>query len=251
MDLSDRIYLFEKNPLLQVLHRAFVRRAAGSADGVTCCSRDLVEEFEPLHPGCAWIPNAAVLGASPPERKRPPRTPVRVVFAGALEPWVDLDPILEVARRSDVAVFTVAGEGRLRKKLRDPSIPRGRIRFLGPVPFGKVPDLLEENDLGIVPFHVDALTDAASPLKLFDYWERGLPVLAAPTREIREIGGCLLYRDSLELEGFLEEYAKTPAPFIALGEKGRRRVEEEFNWKVQGRRFLEVLRKAVERKKSG
>lgn len=248
VDLPDRIYLFEKNPLIRRLHKALVFRALRGAAGATCCSRALLEEALPLNPECVWVPNAAAPGPPPPERRREPGRPVRVVFAGALEPWVDLGPMVEAARRSGIAAFTVVGEGSSKERLLDPSIPPGRIRFLGRVPFGEIPGLLEEHDLGIVPFRVDPLTDAASPLKLFDYWERGLPVLSTPTREMRETGGAWFYRDSRELEGLLEKFARDPEPFLASGREGRRRVEEEFNWKVQGKRFLEVLRKVVERK---
>ena len=250
LDLADRVHLFLENPLLRRLHRAFLARAARGADAVTACSRALVEDVRRWGRECVWIPNAATPGPAPPRRERPPGGPVRMVFAGALEPWVDPAPLVEVLRNSREASLTVAGEGRAREALLGAGIPEERIRFLGRIPYGEVPALLEAHDLGIVPFRVDPLTDAASPLKLFDYWERALPVLSTPFREARETGGVWFYRDAGELAGRLREFAGAPEPFLASGREGRRRVEREFNWRVQGRRFLEVLERAAARASS-
>lgn len=61
------------------------------------------------------------------------------------------------------------------------------IKYLGHFDFEKMPKILSIGDVGLVPFKKDILTDAASPLKIFEYMSMGLPVVSTNVKGIQEV----------------------------------------------------------------
>ena len=73
------------------------------------------------------------------------------------------------------------------------------IRLGGPVPPEEVPELLAESDVGIIPFRDTPLTRAIHPVKLYEYFAAGIPVVAADLEEIRRIASpAILARHEAE-----------------------------------------------------
>ena len=72
-----------------------------------------------------------------------------------------------------------------------------RIRVTGPQPYARVPELLTEADVALLPLAEGIVARCfTSPLKLFDYLAAGMPIVAVDYPTIREIlrdgENCLL-----------------------------------------------------------
>lgn len=118
-----------------------------------------------------------------------PREPLagrpRVVYVGALDGWFDGGVVRALALAFPEVEFLLAGPIRMDTSW-IPPLPN--VRLLGPVPPEEVPDLLALCHVGIIPFVPSTLTRAIHPVKLYEYFAAGLPVVAADLDEIRRIG---------------------------------------------------------------
>ena len=62
-----------------------------------------------------------------------------------------------------------------------------RVHFHGPVPRADVPAIVAAADVGLVPHRRTALTEAMSPLKLYEYLAAGVPVAATDLGPMRAV----------------------------------------------------------------
>jgi hypothetical protein len=125
------------------------------------------------------------------ERRRP-----RIVYVGALDSWFDTSIVATLARALPGVEIHLAGPNRIGSSwARD--LPGVTLR--GVVPPETLPEFLSESDVGIIPFRDTALTRAIHPVKLYEYFASGLPVVATDLEEIRRIGSpALLPRGEAE-----------------------------------------------------
>ncbi len=63
----------------------------------------------------------------------------------------------------------------------------GNVIFAGRVPFAEIHNYYAALDIGIIPFDKTRFTDAASPIKLFEYSAFGMPVVCTPLEEVRRM----------------------------------------------------------------
>jgi len=54
------------------------------------------------------------------------------------------------------------------------------------MPYSRLPAMLSVFDVAMIPFRVNDLTAAVSPIKLFEYLAGGRPVVATPLPECRD-----------------------------------------------------------------
>ena len=122
-------------------------------------------------------------------------------YLGALDHWFDVDAVAAVAIAHPRARIELAG------RVEDPRVLALRrhpnVAFLGEVPRTGLSDLLHRWDAAMIPFVVNDLTLAANPIKLYEYFAAGLPVVSAALPEVE----C--YRP-------LAYIADTPAAFAEM-----------------------------------
>ncbi len=104
-------------------------------------------------------------------------------YHGALARWFDYDLVAEVARRRADLSFVLIGSDFdfTLRETRLLSLPN--VTWLGARPYADLPRYLAWMDAGIIPFQLNAVTHATSPIKLFEYMAAGLPVVITPMDE--------------------------------------------------------------------
>src|SRR5205085_2935125 len=122
-------------------------------------------------------------------RARYPR-PI-IGFVGAFEYFVDFGLVLDTAERLPGYSFVLVGGGRELSRVQAAAEGRGlrNVYLPGPVDYRTALDHMAAFDVALAPFVADAVGDAASPLKLFEYSALRRPVLCTPTAEMRRIAG--------------------------------------------------------------
>ncbi|MBM3500475.1 MAG: glycosyltransferase, partial [Armatimonadetes bacterium] len=152
------------------------------ADNVTAVSPALVRK---LGPDVTLSPNAAewtVASASPSKERPkdlPPGTEPTVGYVGSLSgKWHDWDVARHVAEARPTWQVVLIGPGgdTLPRALTD--LPN--VSVLPAKPSHELGPYLDHFDVGIVPFKQNALCDAVSPIKAYDYLARGCPVVSSP-----------------------------------------------------------------------
>jgi glycosyltransferase involved in cell wall biosynthesis len=110
-----------------------------------------------------------------------------VVYAGSCDVRFDQHLFRFAARElPDVSFVLIGSTDRANAKLA--ALPN--VHALGTRPHGELPPYLHHADLGIIPFDVEGhpqLVHAVHPLKLYEYFACGLPVVAVDWAELRRL----------------------------------------------------------------
>ena len=105
----------------------------------------------------------------------------RILYVGSLSHWFDADLLARAARAYPNASFPVIGKNKT-----DLSAIQGlpNVYLMGPRPYAELPNYLRHADAAIIPFLHNELTDATNPVKIFEYFAAGLPVVSARMLEV-------------------------------------------------------------------
>ena len=106
-----------------------------------------------------------------------------VGYYGAMAKWLDYDLLKIVAAKLPNVDFVLIG-----KKYDESYDASGidavpNIHFIGPVAYQDLPQYSAKFDVSTIPFVVNSITNATSPLKLFEYMASGKPVLTTAMQE--------------------------------------------------------------------
>jgi glycosyltransferase involved in cell wall biosynthesis len=162
----------------------------------------------------------------------------RLLYVGALDPRVDVGQVAAVARALPDASLTFVGP------LVDPAhfaplaeLPNVELR--PPVPRTEIPALIGAADACLIPHVHNALTEAMSPLKLYEYLAGGRPVAAVDLPPIREVGGRVALAPA---GGDLVPAVREALALGPAGERERLDFVAEHSW---ARRFDALLEVAL------
>jgi glycosyltransferase involved in cell wall biosynthesis len=196
-----------KTPSGRKLQRLAAREAHvwQRADGyvtITAALRDELEGRFGARPRVAVIPDGVridrpedLIARSEDRARRSPRNGSGVVaYAGHLYAWKGVDVLLEaLVRLSDTRGLIIGGHSAEPDLARTKSLAERlgigeRVTFTGLVDPGRVPQLLTQADVLVLPNPASAIsTRYTSPLKLFEYMAAGRPIVSSDLPSIREI----------------------------------------------------------------
>ena len=172
-------------PAYRAAYEAVRRRGARAC----AVSQVLLDRLAPTGPALV-VPNAV----DPAEWQAPGAPPAwfaalpgpRLLYVGALGDRLDCGAVAEVARRfpggSIVLVGPVADPGPL-----EPLRALPNVRVEPPVPRADVVGLVAAADACVMPHRRTPLTEAMSPLKLYEYVAGGRPVVATDLPPARAV----------------------------------------------------------------
>ncbi|MEV5071095.1 glycosyltransferase [Microbacterium sp. LMI12-1-1.1] len=170
--------------------REAYRRISASGRSVVAVSAQILERIEPTGPHevvANGVEPAEWLQAPPPEPAWLARVPrPRAVYVGTLDSRLDVEGIADFARaRPDVHTVLMG-------PLPDavyiaPLRALANVHVHGSVGRAELIATLRNCDLALVAHRRTPLTEAMSPLKLYEYLAAGLPVLSIDLPPVRDI----------------------------------------------------------------
>ena len=194
--LADRLEQFRQVPSnVGELQKEIIRRV----DFVLATSRSLWEWALTFRSeNVFYLPN----GVSDIFFQRDPLTPDDfpltgrpvVLYIGTLDTRFDLETLGYAVRTLPSLHFLVIGpltSDRLKPGLQALQT-EDNFTWLGPKKYAELPAYLQQSRVGIIPFHLNELTEAVNPIKYYEYLAGGLPVVAPPMRELTVMKGPLL-----------------------------------------------------------
>lgn len=188
-------------------HQAMLAGAAV----VTATASQLVTEAAHTRPDVLSLPNAADPAHFAPNPRRPvPESLAKIRsgdrpvigYYGALAAWFDYGLVAAVAALRPGYDFILVGpdyDGSLARWQ-----PPSNVHVLGLVPYDALPAYLQAFDVAMIPFVIDAITRATSPVKLFEYMAGGKPIVATPLDEaaryasVRVASGAAAFATALD-----------------------------------------------------
>lgn len=164
-----------------------MRRFATECDVAVGTARALVKQLERYgRSDVLYLPNAgneAIFDASKAYERPSELDPTRraFVYVGSLYgEWFGWDHIRAAARACSDSVFYLIGDPP--KGLELPN----NVRLLGPRKIDEVPAYLAHADAALLPFIPGRISDAVSPIKIFEYLLMGKRVVSTDLPEIRD-----------------------------------------------------------------
>jgi len=160
-------------------------------------------------------------------------------YHGVLARWFDYDLLREVAGlRTDLSFVLIGSDY-------DGSLggsglqQQSNIFYLGVRPYAILPAYLSWFDAGIIPFQLNEITHATSPLKLFEFMAAGKAVVITPMQESMRTEGVLVSEGVEEFSCRLDEaLAQSQEPaYLSLSE----RVARENTWEKRAGLLLHAL----------
>ena len=165
-----------------------------------------------------------------------------VGYYGAVAKWFDYELLKYAAKHLPDVEFVLIG------KLYDESYSLSgignisNIHFIGPVPYQEIPQYASKFDICTIPFQVNSITNATSPLKLFEYMALGKPILTTSMLEsskYHSVNIATNYEDFVEKVLMLLEYTPVLNPeYYALLSK----EAGENMWSKKADSILDMLR---------
>jgi len=141
---------------------------------------------------------------------------------GALQDWFDIECLEEAARANPAYRFVLVGRVDHEPIRRLAVLPN--VEFAGEVAYDRLPEVCASFRVGLIPFRINALTLATNPIKLYEYFSCGMPVVSTALPEVERMGD-------------LAYVARTPAEFASAV---RRAMQENDAGRREQR--LEVAR---------
>jgi len=206
-------------------------RLCGRADIVFATSQPLAEAKRALNPATYLAPHgvdhAHFARALDPRVAVAPelrslRQPV-IGYVGLIDERVDQALLAHVAARHPEWTVALAG-----RSVVDTSAlaAHPNVRFLGHVPYERLPELLKGFAAALVPFAVNEYTRHVNPLKLREYLSAGVGVVSSDLPEVAAYGRwCTIARDAAHAVRALETLLATDTATLRARRSAAMRAE--------------------------
>lgn len=196
-------------------------------------------------------------------RRTAPRDELRqgrqhlVLYLGTMGPQEGVDLLIEaaariVAARTDTA-FAVVGKGSELSRLKAMAATKGLkgvMRFTGRIPDADLADYLSTADVCVAPDPKNPMNDKSTMNKVLQYMAYGRPVVLFDLTEGRRAAGdAALYarpNDPADFAHKILDLLDSESLRRELGERGRRRIEDQLNWDREKVALLDAYRTALD-----
>jgi glycosyltransferase involved in cell wall biosynthesis len=242
-DVMDDLASFRGAPAaLRFLQQQTLRRA----DVVFAGGRSLHRSVASRRPDAHLFPSGvepehyAVSGAPRPAHARPVAG-----YVGVIDERLDLELIAELAATLPDWEIRLVGPV---LKIDESTLPQApNITYPGPQPYERLPQVMSEFDVGLMPFALNEATASISPTKTLEYLAAGLPVVSTRVPDV-----VADYGDVVALAEDAESFAAACPAALAENAAARRDriapILRLHHWDAIAARMDALLRAAPARR---
>lgn len=163
-----------------------------------------------------------------------------VGYLGALSDWIDPELIIATAKLCSQTSFVLIGPESKTFKHTKKHYPPNLIHF-GEVPYSKVPALVNLFDVCILPFKRNSVAESTDPVKLYEYFSLGKPVISTPMRQLTKYkqDNLLWFAETPEaFANFILDVLKTETD---QQRQKRKEVAKEHSWETSAKKIIQSI----------
>lgn len=139
----------------------------------------------------------------------------------------DVDLLLEIARAFPHGTVALVGPNSLEPACDRRLRAAPNVRMTGHVDFAEVPRVMTAFDACIVPQQVNAFTESQNPLKMFEYFASGLPIVSTPIAGFRDYPQVVRLADTApRFTAAIHDALAEPATLVDV----RQRLAAQHTW---------------------
>lgn len=162
--------------MLEISHRVF-----------TNCEPN-VRAFADYASSITVVPNGAETSAFDPQRRTvDDDDPPVVAYVGNMSDRVDWALLDELATLRPDHHFLMIGSAHYGGGVHELAADHDNVELVGVVPYVDLPEILRDVDVALVPHLAGPLTDRMNPLKVYNYYAAGVPIVSTPIPNIDEL----------------------------------------------------------------
>ena len=188
-----------------------------------------------LVPNAADVAHFGVEATPPPDVASLPRP--RIGFLGEIGPWFATEAVASAARARPDWTFVLVGP--VTTPLLGGLLSLPNVHLVGRRPYSALPGYLWSFDCALLPFREGPLTSAVSPIKIYEYFAAGRPVVSTPLPEVEALRHLATIVASGDLVRGIEDALLAPS----RAEEARRFAREN-TWDHRVATILGALGKA-------
>ena len=206
------------------------------------------------------LPDDRIFRPRAPRGPKPADAPFVLVYHGTLAHRLGLDIALRAVERARTEVpnlrLRIIGDGEERASLgalRDQLGLRDVVELHPPVPVERIPSMIDDADVGLVPLRISGGTDIMLPTKLLEYVSVGIPCITPRTGTIGR------YFDDKMVEFFEAEnvdalaaaivrLARDPARCASLAQQATERFGTQYRWSTHKKVYTDLVERLLERR---
>jgi glycosyltransferase involved in cell wall biosynthesis len=177
-------------------------------------------------------------------RGKPAHGQKTVGYVGAIFDWIDCELILQVATLRPELRFELVGPVSPANRKRLSTLPRN-VHLVGEIPYDEVPGHVAAFDVCMIPFSKGAIADSTDPIKLYEYFSLGKPVVATPMKQLEQYQALNMVRIADGPESFaaaIDEMLATDSEDLW---ESRMAVATGHSWQAHAGRILNALQNAL------
>lgn len=216
---------------------------------VTATADDLLEKVKKYRSDAILVPNGVRIEdwhlgkkVTIPDDLQPARKAQRLIgYYGALAEWFDWEMWEKAARAKQDWSFVLIGlpyDGDYEKVNRRVE-KHDNMFYLGAKPYHELRNYVHFFDVATIPFVINNITNACSPIKLFEYLAAGKPVVATQMREILKYQSVLFASTHDEFIYMLEKAIQIEGN--STFEQFRISDIESNTWRARAAKIQEAL----------
>jgi polysaccharide pyruvyl transferase CsaB len=164
-------------------------------------------------------------------------------YYGAIADWFDIELLAYVAGQRPDYTFVLLGGVFDVDVLSLKALPN--VQLLGQQPYETMPQYLYHFDVCIIPFKINPITEATDPVKLYEYFSAGKPVVSVALPELDSLRDYLYIAQ--DQEDFVVQLDKAVAEDDSDMMVRRRQFAEQQTWAERYQRIAAGLREVTPR----
>jgi glycosyltransferase involved in cell wall biosynthesis len=249
------VHRTKESGVFSLLHRKAIQGSSFTVGVSHAIATDLRRQYPGMADKIRFVPNGVddAFYALPAGRDHFAPSPFRLLFIGSLIPLKGLDVFLKALSRINSLpswALTVVGDGPEGDHLRSLAADLGintNIRFLGGVSPDRIPQLMNDHHILILPSHREG-----RPNVVLEAMAAALPVLATDIEGTRELvqngktGWLVPPGDTDALSGALDDIISGKRNLAAAGLAGRQwMLEQGLTWDNTAKLYSQLYADAI------